>query len=289
MKYPLIVLLSFLPAIAFFMYYESSNQNYKLGSVEVKKSNILGEKHALSEFILINKINTSKIYERMFPKNLSRTQKNLLIANSGNSKQIKLILNSDSTSKERVLLIGDSEAGGLIFPLNAACKANGYSLGCALIWNAATTFNFAYADTLESIIDQYKPSYIFIAMGLNEMEAKDLERRRKAAVIFEKRLKGIPYSWIGPANYTEDFGINKVFQESAQSGTFFYSGKLNLPKGPDGRHPNTQGYRIWMDSISSWLNTNAKYKLPMTAAVNHKVTLKTKMIQLNAAKFRGYE
>ena len=196
-------------------------------------------------------------------------------------------LYSDSIS-HRVLIMGDSECGGLCFQLNDYCLENGHKLVASLVWNSASIYNYAYSDTVVKVIKKYQPTYIFIVIGLNELHVRDLEKRRAAAQILAKKIEGIPYTWIGPANFREDFGINQVFKESAEPGTFFLSKYLNLPKGGDNRHPNKTGYRIWMDTLAIWLQTEAKYKIRMNQPVTRNRSYKAKIINLNAARYRGY-
>ena len=195
---------------------------------------------------------------------------------------------ADPSEKQRILIMGDSECGGLYRQLNDYCFQNGHNLVASVVWNSATILNFAYSDTIASIINKFQPTYIFIVVGLNELYARDLDKRRAAAELLASKLKGIRYSWIGPANFTSDFGINKVFLESAEHGAFFLSRDLNLPKGKDNRHPNATGYRIWMDSIAKWMKTTAKYPLIMNTPIVRNHPCRSKVIILNASKYRGY-
>jgi|APGre2960657404_1045060.scaffolds.fasta_scaffold08073_2 hypothetical protein len=192
------------------------------------------------------------------------------------------------TTKHRILLIGDSESGGLRYPLNDYCQANGHKLILSLEWYSATTFNFGRSDTIQKIIARYKPTYIFLVFGLNELYARDLKARKIAANQLAKKLRGIPYAWIGPANWEEDHGINKVFQSSADSATFFLTKKLTLTRAGDGRHPDVQGYRVWMDSIAGWLQTSARYKMAMKPPRKRGRPFRAPIITINAAKYRGY-
>lgn len=193
----------------------------------------------------------------------------------------------DSMS-HRVLIMGDSETGGLCFQLNDYCIENGHKLVASIVWNSASIFNLAYSDTVVKVIKKYQPTYIFIVVGLNELYAKDLKNRRKAAEVLAKKIQGIPYTWIGPANYMEDKGINQVFLESAEPGTYFLTKKLDLPKGEDKRHPNKTGYRIWMDSLALWVQSEAKYKMRLAPPKKRNRVYRAKIINLNAAFYRGY-
>ena len=203
-------------------------------------------------------------------------------------KRLNNSIEFSDTIKHRILLIGDSECGGLCFPLTDYCEQNGHKLLLTLAWNSATVFNFAFSDTINKIILKYKPSYLFIVLGLNEMYAKDLEKRKKAADQFAKKIGGIPYLWIGPANYTKDYGINKVFESAAETDCFFLTNNMELPRGEDGRHPSIKGYRLWMDSIAKWIKVSAKYKIAMEKPTKSRYTFKSRIINLNAVNFRGY-
>lgn len=192
------------------------------------------------------------------------------------------------TTKHRILLIGDSESGGLRYPLNDYCLANGHKLILSLEWYSATVFNFGRSDTIDKIIARFKPTYIFLVFGLNELYARDLKARKIAGNLLAKKLRNIPYAWIGPANWDEDYGINKVFKSSADSGTFFLTKNLTLTRADDGRHPDVQGYRVWMDSVANWLQTSAKYKMAMKPPRKRGRPFRSAIITLNAAKYRGY-
>jgi len=193
----------------------------------------------------------------------------------------------DST-KHRVMIMGDSECGGLCYQLNKYCIENNHDLVATLVWNSATIFNFGYSDTINKLIKKFQPSYLFFVVGLNELHAKDLNRRKEASINMMSKIKHIPYTWIGPANYMDDKGINNVFQSTADSGSFFLTKGMNLPKGTDGRHPSSVGYQLWMDSIANWMSERARYKIAMARPTKKYYPFKSKMLVLNAAKYRGY-
>jgi lysophospholipase L1-like esterase len=239
-----------------------------------------------------NKSDSAKIIRSATDNNLIIKNIDTLLPNKHGAisdyKQINNSIEISDTIKQRILLIGDSECGGLCFPLNDYCEQNGHKLLLTLAWNSATVFNFAFSDTINKIILKYKPSYLFIVLGLNELYAKDLEKRKKAADQFAKKIGGIPYLWIGPANFTKDYGINKVFESAAETDCFFLTNNMELPRGEDGRHPSIKGYRLWMDSIAKWINKSAKYKIAMEKPTKSRYAFKSRIINLNAATFRGY-
>ncbi len=284
----------FIPVFIIYAY-SYSDQTLMIRGFEVKK--LIREKNDL--FLKTEALNSNKNIRDSAKIIRSATDNNLIIKNIdtllpnkqgviSDYKQINNSIEISDTIKQRILLIGDSECGGLCFPLNDYCEQNGHKLLLTLAWNSATVFNFAFSDTINKIILKYKPSYLFIVLGLNEIYAKDLEKRKKAADQFAKKIGGIPYLWIGPANYTKDYGINKVFESAAEKDCFFLTNNMELPRGEDGRHPSIKGYRLWMDSIAKWINKSAKYKIAMEKPIKTRYTFKSRIINLNAAKFRGY-
>jgi len=284
----------FIPVFIIYAY-SYYDQTLMIRGFEVKK--LITKKNDL--FLKSEALNSNKNKSDSAKIIITATDNNLIINNIdtllpnkhgaiSDYKQINNSIEISDTIKQRILLIGDSECGGLCFPLNDYCEQNGHKLLLTLAWNSATVFNFAFSDTINKIILKYKPSYLFIVLGLNELYAKDLEKRKKAADQFAKKIGGIPYLWIGPANFTKDYGINKVFESAAETDCFFLTNNMELPRGEDGRHPSIKGYRLWMDSIAKWIKISAKYKIAMEKPTKSRYAFKSRIINLNAATFRGY-
>ncbi len=259
----------FIPLLVIYIYSCSDNP-VKIGSLEIKQ--VLGNQDV---DLLIQEIDKSK--KQIAKKPMIK----LLLDSNGNP-----YLND--TTKHRILLIGDSEIGGLRYAINDYCRENGHKIVLAVEWYSATTFNFGRSDTIDKIIAKYKPTYVFMVLGLNELYAKDLKARKIAANQLAEKLKGIPYTWIGPANWEEDFGLNKVYESSAEPGAYFMSKDLTLSRSRDGRHPDNKGYRLWFDSIASWVQTSAKYKIKMKVPTKRARPYLSPVITINAAKYRGY-
>jgi hypothetical protein len=267
----------------------------KIAGIELKKLNKISDEQLNEQITEVNTINNSSKEQIKDTVNLSNSAS--LIIDSIN--QVKPandsfvvvhqsnIVYKDSV-KHRVMIMGDSECGGLCYQLNKYCIQNNHELVATLVWNSATILNFGYSDTINKLIKKYQPSYLFFVVGLNELHAKDLTKRKEASINMLAKIKHIPYTWIGPANYIDDKGINNVFQSTADSGSFFLTKGINLPKGTDGRHPSSIGYQLWMDSIANWMNIKAKYKIAMARPTKKSYPFKSKMMVLNAAKYRGY-
>jgi hypothetical protein len=194
----------------------------------------------------------------------------------------------DDSTHHRVILIGDSEAGGIKNVLNDYCQSNGHKLVATVEWASATTLNFAKSDTISKIIKRYRPTFVFVLFGLNEVLAKDYTTRKVLAKSFHKRLNGLPYAWIGPTNWGYDYVVSDAFQAAADSAAFFSSKHLILPKATDGRHPSLPGYRIWMGNVANWLQESSRWKMRMMPPERFGYPKKYKAIVLNAADYRGY-
>ena len=284
----------FIPVFIIYAYSYSDHtliiKGYEVKKLITKKNNLFLKSDGLKSNK--NKSDSAKITRISTDNNsLIKNTDTLLPKKQWAISDYKRLNNSieiSDTIKHRILLIGDSECGGLCFPLNDYCEQNGHKLLLTLAWNSATVFNFAFSDTINKIILKYKPSYLFIVFGLNELPARDLEQRKKAADQFAKKISGIPYLWIGPANYMNDYGINKVFESAAETDCFFLTNNMELPRGEDGRHPSIKGYRLWMDSIAKWISISAKYKIAMEKPTKSRYTFKSRIINLNAVNFRGY-
>jgi hypothetical protein len=189
---------------------------------------------------------------------------------------------------QRILLLGDSETGGLIYPLNDYCVANGHKLEAVYTWFSASILNFGYSNKVDELMEKYKPTFVIFVVGLNEMYVTDMDRRTEAAKLFLKKLGDTPYLWVGPANFTTDHGINKVFETTADPGCFVLSKDLEIPRGGDHRHPNVEGYKIWMDYIASYIQSNHAYPFNFLPPERTNFKLQGRVILANAAKDKGY-
>jgi hypothetical protein len=186
------------------------------------------------------------------------------------------------TSAKKILLVGDSEAGGLVFPFADYCRHNGHQMKATLTWASATDMAYANDDTLAGLIRRFQPDYIFMVIGLNQIYQTNFDRSIEAVQKIVGLFGDIPYAWIGPANWVDDYGINDVYANYTHEGSFFLSKHLKLGRGPDGRHPNKEGYRIWMDSIAHWLMTDARKKIRMQKPVSYSSQVDFPLIMLNA-------
>ncbi len=242
-------------SMSFFIYYSNAASILNLYGFELKKNNDL----TLNLF--------KKKKKKITPKKIIVTKKNLI-----------------DTSSKRFLLIGDSEIEGLRNPFYDYCKKNGHELALAMIWYSSTDMTYANSDTLKKIIEQYKPNHIVMAIGLNQIYQASFEGTEQAIDKIIETFDTIPYSWIGPANWTEDKGINNLYQHKIDSGKFFLSKNLVLERAKDGRHPSNPACFIWMDSIANWMQNKSTWKIKMNRPDSIEKSRKFKIMTLTVGK-----
>jgi len=163
-------------------------------------------------------------------------------------------------SKQNILLFGDSMADGLEFELVNFAKWNKHNFKKVAICSSSI-FYWGTGDTLVKIIKEYKPTFIFISLGSNELLRKDLENYPKYLKGLNEQLGAIPFVWIGPPNWTKDFGLTDLIVNAVGDDRFYPSKNLSLERGEDKKHPTPKGFRIWADSLSVWLMNHARHKI----------------------------
>jgi hypothetical protein len=242
-------------SMSFFVYYSNSAPIFKLYGFELKKNKDLSF------------YTPKKKKAKVVPPKIIVEKKNLI-----------------DTSSKRFLLIGDSEIEGLRNPFYDYCKKNGHELALAMIWYSSTDMTYANSDTLKKIIGKYKPNHIVMTIGLNQIYQTSFDGSEQAIDKIIETFDTIPYSWIGPANWTEDKGINNLYQNKIDSGKFFLSKNLILERAKDGRHPSNNAYFIWMDSIANWMQNKSTWKIKMNRPDSLEKSRKINVITLTVGK-----
>lgn len=167
------------------------------------------------------------------------------------------------TLPKRILFIGDSMLEGLYPRLAAYAKENGHSLYC-VIWYSSTSKVWGESTRIPGFIKQFDPDYIFISLGANELFVKDIEKQRDRYVKkILSEIDPIPYIWIGPPNWKEDTGINRLIARNARPGTFFLSDGMHFDRSSDGAHPTRQSAALWMDSVIRWMPLHSSHPIKM--------------------------
>jgi hypothetical protein len=152
---------------------------------------------------------------------------------------------------ERVLLIGDSQLEGLRYPVSSYCEKNNHVLLSTVIWYGSSTKQWATTDTLEYFLNNYKPTVVLFAIGLNELFVRDFSARSKyiQSILNTFADYGVRYYWIGPAAWTADKGIIDVMAKEV--GTYFFpSHTIKMERAKDGRHPSKKAAKLWFDQVA---------------------------------------
>jgi len=159
-------------------------------------------------------------------------------------------------SIKRILFVGDSQLENLRKPVRKRLMDNNYQLVASVVWYGSTTKQWANSDTLSYFISKYKPDFVLVALGLNEVHARDHERRKKYAQTIKSNLeqRKLPYYYIGPAFWMKDKGITTVLQETF--GELFYpSHLLTLDRSTDGKHPSKDAAIVWFEQVAEQITS----------------------------------
>ncbi|MCU0429774.1 MAG: hypothetical protein MUF42_07345 [Cytophagaceae bacterium] len=160
---------------------------------------------------------------------------------------------SMDTTRQTFLFIGDSMLEGLRRRMYDYCKENGDTM-VTVIWYSSSSLWYGNSDTLSYFIKKYKPTYVLLCLGANELFIRDIKKDRASLVANIVRQMGdLPYVWIGPPNWKPDTGINDLIVSYAGSDHYFESKKLTYARSRDGAHPTLASARIWMDSVASYI------------------------------------
>jgi len=173
----------------------------------------------------------------------------------------------DTTSKV-ILMFGDSMVDGVRDAFKKYCKFNNHKF-YYYTWNSSTTSAWANSNKLKTLIEKYKPDFVFIMLGSNELFSTDLAKREKYINDIISQLNDIEYVWIGPPNWKEDNGLNSTIEKVTGENRFFPSKNIFLvpplkyKRSGDRKHPNSDAYKAWTDSIANWVMTNGKYPIKL--------------------------
>ncbi len=165
------------------------------------------------------------------------------------------------TTAQRILLIGDSMLEGLMLRLRDYVEQNGHSMK-TVIWYSSSTLWYGTSDTLSYFINQYKPTYIMLVLGANELFVGDIiNKRTRYTKNVIAQMKNHRFVWIGPPNWKDDTGINEMIIDNVGEDRYFPSKNLKYRRYSDGAHPTKQSALMWMDSIAVWVMRDSRYPI----------------------------
>ena len=184
----------------------------------------------------------------------------------------------DTTAKT-ILFIGDSMLEGLGPRLAAYAKENGHTL-IDVIWYSSTTEIWGKSTRLKENIATFRPDYIFICLGANELFVSDIKRKRQKYLDnMLSQIGSIPYVWIGPPNWKPDTGINDMLQESCAPGSFYLSNGQHFDRAKDGAHPTHASAAAWCDRVCKWVMTESAHPIRLNKPKAAKGRCKTIVYQ----------
>jgi len=171
------------------------------------------------------------------------------------------------TTNQVILFIGDSMLEGLSPRLAAYCEQNGHQL-YTVIWYSSSTEIWATSGRLKQLINEYKPTYIFVCLGANELFVKDIQKNRQRYLdTMLEQIGNIPFVWIGPPNWKPDTGINDMLQTTLDEGTFYLSNGQQFERNRDGAHPTRAAAAAWCDRVCKWIGDKGMYPFNLTPPV----------------------
>lgn len=160
------------------------------------------------------------------------------------------------TMPKSLLLIGDSMTLNLAYRLSKYARQNGHRFH-AVNWDSSNTRIWGSCDTLSHFIREYEADFVFVSLGSNELYLKNPDSRRPDVRHILSQIGDLPYIWIGPPNWKEDFGINAMIAEECRPGTFFKSAGMEFERKKDHIHPTRASSALWIDSIMRWIPKSA--------------------------------
>lgn len=185
------------------------------------------------------------------------------------------------TAAKCILFIGDSMLEGLSPRMAAYAEKNGHSL-TSVIWYSSTTEVWGCSDRLTQYMERFRPDYILICLGANELFVPNIKERRQQYV---KRLLAqigqTPYVWIGPPNWKPDTGINDLIASCVQPGCFFLSNRQHFDRKSDGAHPTAASAADWADRVCAWIMNSSSHPIRLARPDSVTAHCRTLVLQPN--------
>ena len=165
----------------------------------------------------------------------------------------------DSTP-QRILMVGESMIEGLMFPFRKYGKYNGHTI-TAKIWYGSRLLDWGAKDTLKKLIAIYKPTFIIVSIGSNELFIRNIDEREPFVKNIVAQLGNSKFIWVGPPNPKKDNGINDLIMRNVGKDRFFVSKYMHFLRKRDGVHPKAEQCYKWADSISDWIMAKSRYPI----------------------------
>lgn len=167
-----------------------------------------------------------------------------------------------NSNPQHILLAGDSMAGGagLEYGFRKYAAYNGHRL-TVVSQASSTTALWSAQKKLKAAVKKYKPTFVIICLGANELFVRDIPNRKKYIRDIIKQVGDIPVIWVGPPNWRKDTGINKAIRSIIGGDRFFLSENIKMTRQYDGIHPDIKGSVTWTDTLTTWIMYASKHKI----------------------------
>ena len=232
-------------AVSFVLFFSlSAFDTFKIGGIEFK---------------------TSGMIDRLtrVPEGMEAIVDSVEVAKKDSEEQKPRVIDE---TPQTILFVGDSMLEGLYPRLAAYAVENGHTL-YSVIWYSSTSEVWGNSTKLAEYVEKFKPTYIFVSLGANELFVKNIgEKRDKYVKNILSQIGDIPFVWIGPPNWKPDTGINDLVEKNVKrckNGSFFLSNGMQFDRAKDGAHPTRKSARAWMDSVARWMPENAAHPIKM--------------------------
>jgi lysophospholipase L1-like esterase len=160
----------------------------------------------------------------------------------------------------RLLLIGDSLAKGLSPQFKALATEEGIPyLGAGVVGSRVD--QWVHSRWLTEDAAAIDPTLVLVSLGTNDCYSQLTPEAVAASQeeLFTLLPPDADVVWIGvpalPSTYNghhPNVDILAALEEQAKY--YFPSHELDIPRGPDGLHPNATGYAGWAGAIWDWLS-----------------------------------
>jgi hypothetical protein len=149
----------------------------------------------------------------------------------------------------RLLHVGDSMVPLVGNYLRPIVQARGGTYDIVSLDSTSTREWGGPKRILQDAMFRYDPEVILISLGSNELFDQAPQSRAESVRQIITDTRGRPCLWISPPAWKRDFGFLEMLRKNLGHCRYFDSTRLNLPRMPDGRHPDwTGGYR-WASGV----------------------------------------
>lgn len=160
-------------------------------------------------------------------------------------------MHEPDTTVGSVLIFGDSMTILLARRLGEYGKKNGYMVH-SVTWDGSSSVAWGDSDKVENYIREYKPDFIFVTLGSNEVFLQNFDARAPNVRKLVSKFGNIPYVWVGPPIWVENRGFDDMMERTLPKGHYFRT-DMELQRGPDHIHPTPKAGVQWTDSVMRWM------------------------------------